>query len=198
MSRSDPLVPGGDGHTPLEEDDRQGLKLSYVTTRGELNEAEQENIVRAVTGRRAPSVDALLTDRYLRDLHKSMFGDVWTWAGTYRRSATNIGAEPSQISESVRNLVNDVRVLIDAGVESDEVIAIRLHHRLVSIHPFPNGNGRHSRVAADDLAQALGHGAFSWGARLGVDAQELRSCYLSALRRADEGDLDELVAFARS
>jgi Fic-DOC domain mobile mystery protein B len=134
-----PLLPVGDGHTPLDEDDSRGLKLSYISTRGELNEAEQENILRAISGRRAPSAEALLTDRYLRELHRAMFGEVWDWAGTYRRTETNIGIEPSQISGAVRNLVHDARWWVESKSEPEDTVGVRLHHRLVSIHPFTNG-----------------------------------------------------------
>ena len=198
MSAFDPLLPDGEGHTPLGDDDVLGLKLSYVTTRGDLNEAEQENILRALTSRRAPSVEVLLNDQYLRDLHRSMFGDVWAWAGMYRRSETNIGVEPTQIAEAVRNLVLDARTWVDSGSEVEDALCVRFHHRLVAIHPFANGNGRHGRVATDYLVRALGRNAFSWGANLEVGVAELRARYLRALRRADEGELEDLLEFARS
>jgi Fic-DOC domain mobile mystery protein B len=194
----DPLLPLGDGHTPLDDGDREALKASYVSTRGELNEAEQENILRVITRRRPPTVDALLNDRYLRELHRAMFGDVWTWAGRYRRRETTIGIDPAQIAVAVRNLVADGRVCVDSGVESHDTIGVRFHHRLVSIHPFPNGNGRHSRLAADYLVRALGQDRFSWGADLALETPDLRQRYLDALRRADDGDLADLVSFARS
>jgi Fic-DOC domain mobile mystery protein B len=159
---SDPLLPLGDGHTPLGDDDRHGLKLSYITTRGELNEAEQANILKARQGRRPPTLEALLDDKYLRDLHRAMFGDVWTWAGSYRRLETSIGIDPGQIGVCVRDLVADARVW--AEHEAPLGVAVRFHHRLVWIHPFPNGNGRHGRQAADYLMEALAQPPFTWGA----------------------------------
>ena len=194
----DPLLPAEDGHTPLDEDDLVGLKLSYITTRGELNEAEQENILRAMTERHPPDVDALLSDRYLRALHHAMFGDVWSWAGVYRLRETSIGIDPVQIATAVRNLVRDARAWIDVAAEPEDVIGVRFGHRLVSIHPFRNGNGRHSRLAADHLARALGRPPFTWGAGLAVSTAELRTLYLGAVRQADAGKLDELVTFARN
>jgi fido (protein-threonine AMPylation protein) len=106
---SGPLLPLGHGHTPLD-DDRQGLKLSYITTRGELNEAEQENILRGRQRRRPPALEALLDDKYLRDLHRAMFGDVWAWAGRYRRRETSIGIDPTQVTVCIRALVADFRI----------------------------------------------------------------------------------------
>jgi Fic-DOC domain mobile mystery protein B len=194
---SDPLLPLGDGHTPLGDDDRQGLKLSYVTTRGELNEAEQENILRARQRRRPPTLEALLDDKYLRDLHRAMFGDVWAWAGSYRRLETSIGIDPARIAVGVRELVADARIW--AEHEEPLGVAVRFHHHLAWIHPFPNGNGRHGRQAADYLMEALGQPPFTWGAAGGTgDVQGARRRYLVALREADRGDFGPLEDFVVS
>jgi len=196
-SPSDPLLPFDDGHAPIGADDSQGLKLSYITTRGELNEAEQENILRARQRRRPPTLEALLDDKYLRSLHRAMFGDVWAWAGSYRRLETLIGIDPAQIAVCVRSLVGDARIWSEH--EEPLAVAVRFHHRLVQIHPFPNGNGRHGRQAADYLMEALGQPAFTWGAVSGVsDVQETRRRYLAALREADGGELGLLEDFVVS
>jgi Fic-DOC domain mobile mystery protein B len=196
-STSDPLLSVGDGHTPIGDDDRQGLKLSYITTRGELNEAEQENILRARQRRRPPTLEALLDDGYLRNLHRAMFGDVWAWAGSYRRLETSIGVDPAQIAVCVRSLVDDAKIW--AEHEEPLVVAVRFHHRLVQIHPFPNGNGRHGRQAADYLMRASGQPAFTWGAVSAAgDVQETRRRYLAALREADGGELGSLEDFVVS
>lgn len=193
----DPLVPAGDGHTALSEDDRRGLIPTHIASRGDLFEAEQRNIAAALL-RRPPTVPQLLDDAYLRGLHRAMFGDVWRWAGRYRTSETNIGIAFHRITEAVRSLVEDVRAWVEFGTYPPDEIAVRFHHRLVQVHPFPNGNGRHSRIAADYLAQALGVRPLSWGAGLDVDTDGLRSAYRAALTRADEGEISDLVAFARS
>lgn len=191
---SDPLLPLGAGHTPLGDDHRQGLKLSYITTRGELNEAEQENILRARQRRRPPALEALLDDKYLRDLHRAMFGDVWAWAGRYRRRQTSIGIDPTQITVCVRDLVADARIW--AEHEEPLTVAVRFHHRLVWIHPFPNGNGRHGRQAADYLMGALEQPPFTWGSVSGAgNVEETRRRYLAALREADGGDFGPLEDF---
>ncbi len=191
------LLPVGDGHTELSEDDRVGLIPSFIATRGDLFAAEQRNIAVALL-RRAPSVPDLLDDGYLRGLHRDLFGQVWEWAGRYRRFETNIGIDPKQISVAVRMLVHDVFVWVDNETYEPDELAVRFHHRLVAIHPFPNGNGRHGRVAAEYLAMALGRQRFGWGIGLDVDAEELRAIYSRALQRADAGDIDELLTFARS
>ena len=193
-----PLLPLSDGHTPLDEEHRKGLKLSYITTRGELNEAEQENILRATATRRPPSTDGLLTSRYLRELHRAMFGDVWSWAGRYRRGDTNLGCPWPEITAQVEVLVGNFAHRIALATEAPALLSVAFHHQLVSVHPFPNGNGRHSRLAAGYLAAALGGPPLQWGSGLGLATEELRARYLGALQRADAGELDELVAFAIS
>ena len=194
---SDPLLPLGDGHTELSEDDRVGLIPTYITTRGDLFAAEQRNIAFALL-RRPPSLAMLLDDRYLRDLHRNMFGQVWEWAGRYRRRETNIGIDPRQIAASVRLLVDDANAWVENGTYAPDELAVRFHHRLVAIHPFPNGNGRHGRIAADYLVTSFGRPRFGWGANLDASTEELRSAYRRALQQADEGDMSELLVFARN
>jgi Fic-DOC domain mobile mystery protein B len=197
----DPLaVPEGDGQTELSEEDRLGLRLSYISNRLELFDAEQRNVVDALL-RPVPPTSQLLDDKYLRELHRAMFGTVWQWAGAYRTTGKNIGVVATEIPSGVLNLVRDAAVWVEAGTglpaDSDE-LAVRFHHRLVAIHPFPNGNGRHARVAADYLAIGLGRPRFSWGRNIEEPPAEVRVRYLRALRRADAGDLVELIEFARS
>lgn len=193
---TDRLIPVGDGHTELSNEDRQGLIPTYISTLGELFDAEQRNIARALR-RRPPPVDDLLDDAYLRQLHQCMFDQVWKWAGTYRHRETNIGIAPAHIPEAVRNLVADARVWIDSQTFERDELAVRFHHRLAYTHPFPNGNGRHGRIAADYLIVALGGDRFSWGATLDVETDELRARYQTALQHADDGDHTALVEFSR-
>ena len=194
----DPLVPIGDGHTQLSEDDRRGLIPAYIATRGDLFEAEQRNIANALLRRRPPRPEQLLDDRYLRDLHAAMFGEVWEWAGRYRTVETNIGVAPHRIAGDVALLVGDAGAWIEYGTYRPDELAVRFHPRLVAIHPFPNGNGRHSRVAADYLVRGLGGEPFSWGARADLDTDELRAAYRHALQRADADQIADLLAFVRS
>jgi Fic-DOC domain mobile mystery protein B len=190
-------TPEGDGHTALSPDDTEGLVLTHIATRGDLFEAEQRNIAEALL-RRPPGAATLLDDRFLRDLHKRMFGNVWAWAGKYRTRETNIGINPDEIGVAVRTLVDDARVWIEYTPSESDELAVRFHHRLVAIHPFRNGNGRHGRVAADYLAQSLGRPRFTWGATLRRDTQSLRKEYHTALQEADRGNITRLLVFARS
>ncbi|MEX2230221.1 MAG: mobile mystery protein B [Dehalococcoidia bacterium] len=193
----DRLVPVGDGHTALSDEDRLGLIPTYIASRGELFDAEQRNISEALL-RRSPTPSQLLDDKYLRDLHRAMFGEVWRWAGRYRQTEKNIGIAWVQIPAEVRNLTEDARVWVEDGTYEPDELAVRFHHRLVAIHPFANGNGRHGRVAADYLVRGLGHERFSWGTGVTVETEELRAAYIGALQRADLGEIAELLAFARS
>lgn len=191
------LLPNQDGRTRLSEEDLESLIPGEIETREDLFAAEHRNISDALL-RRPPSSEELLDDKYLRDLHQAMFGDVWRWAGEYRKLGTNIGVAPAQISTCVLQLVGDTKARIDHRTFAPDEIAVRFHHRLVEIHPFRDGNGRHGRIAADYLVEALGSPYFSWGRRLDVDTQTLRGQYIAALRRADRGGFDRLVEFARS
>jgi Fic-DOC domain mobile mystery protein B len=190
---NDPIVPGADGHTLLAPDETVGLRLPWVATRSDLNRVEQENILRAIGQRNAPGLHTLLDDPYLRHLHRDMFGHVWRWAGSYRRRETNRGVDPRLIAEAVRNLISDARYWVDG--DPPVTVAARFHHRLVAIHPFPNGNGRHGRIAANYLSLAIGGPILTWGARTDLSADRVRAVYLSALRQADRGRLEDLIAF---
>ncbi len=190
-------MPIGEGHTELSPEDHDGLIPSYIATRGDLYDAEQRNIAQALL-RRPPRTDELLDDKYLRDLHNAMFGQVWNWAGQYRTRETNIGIEPTQVAVAVRSLTDDVIWWIDSETFAIDEIAVRFHHRLVAIHPFRNGNGRHGRIAADYLASALGTDPFTWGRFLDLPTSDLRKAYQCALQHADAGEINPLLAFARS
>lgn len=204
--RSDPLilVGGQDGNTPLDPDEIEGLRPTYITIRSELDEAEAANIAKAYRqlkkARRDGLLQVVLDDLFVRRLHKQMLGDVWTWAGTYRTSEKNVGVDPTTISVRVRSLVEDVRTWCEphASRWSDDEIAARMHHAMVTLHPFANGNGRHARLHADYLIRALGQPPFTWGSAQLVTAGRVRERYLQALRAADKGDFALLFDFVRS
>lgn len=190
-----------DDATPLAPEEREGLLQSWITHRRDLNEAEQDNIAKGtVWARRSRgrSVDGMLNDGFVRALHKRMFGEVWNWAGSYRQTERNIGIEAWRIPTELANLFADVKYWIDHETYPPDEIAIRFHHRLVAIHPFPNGNGRHARLMADMLIELLGGEPFSWGGGSLADIGELRKRYVTALQAADNHDIGPLVAFARS
>lgn len=194
----DPLFGDEDAaNTPLTAEEREQLIPSYITLRHELNEAEQVNIGQALRWVMARKRDAL-DQEFLSELHRRMFGDVWRWAGHYRTSARNIGVDAYRIAMDVRQLVDDGRYWVEHETYPPDEIAVRFSHRLVAIHPFPNGNGRLSRLVGDLLARQLGEPVFTWGRASLVDAGETRARYVAALRAADGRDIGPLLAFARS
>jgi Fic-DOC domain mobile mystery protein B len=186
-----------DAATPLTPDERRQLIPTYITTRPQLNEAEQIGITGADSWAFARRRD-VLDEKILLDLHKRMFGKVWRWAGTLRTTERNIGIEAYKIRTELRTLLDDVRFWIDHKTYPPDEIAVRFHHRLVWIHPFPNGNGRHARIAADLLAASLGRPRFTWGSVSLVQVDETRARYIAALKAADNHDISPLLAFARS
>lgn len=195
---SDPLFDEDDeANTPLDADEREQLIPSYITLRRELNEAEQVNIAGAAKWLSTRNRD-VLNEKFLRELHKRMFGKVWRWAGSYRRTARNIGVDAYRIPMDIAQAIDDAKFWIANNTYSPDEIAVRFSHRLVAIHPFPNGNGRFSRMVGDLLAVQLGQPRFSWGSQNLVDANATRGAYVAALRAADAHNLEPLVAFARS
>lgn len=204
VSNTADLMVEPEGATPLGPDELVGLIPTSVSNRSELNEVEKENIADATRwafGQKW-TADALLSEEIIRQLHKRMFGDVWKWAGTFRLRETSIGVPSSQIAVQLRNLLADARVRIETMTspeESADEIAIWFHHRLVQVHPFPNGNGRHARLAADLLVVALGGRRFTWGSADLTGTGDARSTYLRALQKADRDfDYKPLLAFART
>lgn len=187
--------------TPLEPQEREGLLQSWITHRNDLNEAEQENIVKGAAwgrGRRRMPVDKVLTEDFMRTLHRRMFGEVWQWAGRFRATERNVGIQAYRIPVELAALLADVRYWIEHDTFAADEIAIRFHHRLVAIHPFPNGNGRHARLTADLLVERLKEEPFSWGSGSLSDMGDLRMRYVAALQAADNHDIGPLLEFARS
>jgi len=188
-----------DGQTPLDPDERAGLIPSHLTTKGDLNDWEQENILQAVQWARGQRKVNVLTEAFCRKLHQKMFDQTWAWAGTFRKSDKNIGCDWTQICVKLRDLFDNTRWWIDYETFPPDEIAARFHHAIVSIHPFPNGNGRHARMMADALLRSMSRAPFSWGGGgTLVKADNARSDYLTALRAADNGDYRLLFAFVRS
>jgi Fic-DOC domain mobile mystery protein B len=200
------IEPLPDGATPVSDQDFKGLIPTFVATRADLNLVEQAGIAAARTWvARSPAahtVERVLSEPFVRDLHRQMYGRVWRWAGMYRTSESNIGVDPTRVPVAVRDLVDNARLWVAPGTAwiTPESACIRVHHQLVAIHPFPNGNGRHARLLADLLAQSIGVPPFTWGgADLNASGPD-RAAYLAALRRADRDpdDLADLLRFARS
>lgn len=200
------LDPTGPGQTPLTDEQKAGLRLP-LTTRAELNAAEAESIAKARTWAmvrsRPLTSDQLLREEWLKQLHKRMFDSIWTWAGSYRREDVNIGRVPwPQVPTAMREALDDAAFWVGNRTASGMTVAevaVRVQHKLVLVHPFPNGNGRWSRLVADLLMRSKGARPLSWGGGASLQTEgETRNAYLAALRSADDGDFDALIAFANS
>ncbi len=191
------------GQTPLDEDEKDGLLITNINTQGQLDELEQRNIEDAmlwIMKRRKPK-DAkdILNEAFIKQVHVKMFGKVWKWAGTFRNSNKNLGVDKYQIGISLRTLLDDCNFRIANHTFPEDEIAIRFKHTIVSIHCFPNGNGRHSRLMADIIAEKLfDKEVFSWGSKALIKPGVARKAYLDALHEADKGNYQPLVMFARS
>ena len=183
-----------DGATPLDPDELEGLKFSHIQTRGELDQVEQVNIQDGLLWLKKQRTPDVLSEAFILRLHKEMFGEVWEWAGTYRRTEKNIGVAPEQIAVELRNLLDDVSYWIEHETFIAKEIALRFHHRLVKIHLFANGNGRHARIMTDALlTKAMNEHSIDWGSVNLQDSGEHRSEYIIALRQADAGDYKILL-----
>lgn len=190
------------GTTPVSPDEERFLIPSVVTL-AELNLLERANILEArrwlFAPRRKLAPAHLLDHLFARELHRRMFREVWRWAGKIRDCELNLGVPPREVEARLYSLFQDARAWHEHAVFSPDELSVRLHHGLVAIHPWRNGNGRHARLLADRLAVALDRPAFTWGGGADLEAKnDTRALYLAALRQADAGDFTALLTFARS
>ncbi len=195
MGLGDAHVPGA---TPLDPDETRGLIPRHIRMQAELDQWEQANVLEGSTWAMRSREQHILSERFVRELHKRMFGNTWRWAGTFRTTEKNIGVDPAQLAVRLRDLLEDVRYWVEHNTYPVDEIAVRFHHRLVVVHPFPNGNGRHARLITDVLLKRSGAAAFTWGVANLETAGDARDRYLNALRAADGGDYTLLQAFVRS
>jgi Fic-DOC domain mobile mystery protein B len=186
-----------DGATDLDPDELSGLMPTHLIVQAQLNEWEQINILNAEKWLSSRKPKNVLSEDFCRRLHKKMFDQTWSWAGTFRRSDKNIGVDWTQISVNLKNLLEDTKYWLKYQVYSLNEVGARFHHRLVSIHCFPNGNGRHARLMTDALMIENGQSRFSWGSLM-KDSVLARSKYLESLRAADKGNLEPLKKFLNS
>ena len=190
------------GQTPISEEEIKELLIKTISTKAQLDEFEQKNIEIAVewTMKQKFNIDKVLSIDFIQEVHKRMFAEVWGWAGTFRKSNKNIGVDKHYIYTELKTLIDDVNFWINNKTYCNDEIAIRYKHRLVKIHPFPNGNGRHSRLCADILISHILHqNIFSWGNNNNFTKQgKIRKQYIDAILLADESDIKPLIKFARS
>lgn len=188
-----------EGQTPLDEDEKEGLRIPTIATRGELDEFEQQNIEQAILWslNRSLKIETVLTENFIKALHKRMYGSVWKWAGEFRKTDKNIGIDKWQIPTALRALLDDTLYWYVNKTYSPDELTLRFKHRLVSIHCFSNGNGRHSRLMADIIIQKIFKlPVYTWGST--SDQTGSRNAYLKTIKIADNGNIEPLIDFARS
>jgi len=188
-----------EGATPIS--DCSGLIPTWVHNLNDLNRVEAENIMNAQRKYfRAPVNDPknwFQVDE-LKNIHRAMFGEVWEWAGMYRQSVTSVGIKPILIPAKLAELCHEVLYWFQYPVELTFVeMAARIHHRVVFIHPFENGNGRFSRLVADRFLLALRCAYPIWPDHLNKDSGT-RKDYISTLKNADKGNYEPLVDYMKS
>lgn len=187
------------GSTPLDPDEINGLKIIYINTRAELDRWELENIQEGLIWAERQKPIKLISEDFMPALHKKMFSKVWKWAGTYRKTNKNIGVNWPYIPIELRNLMLDLDYWVKNKSFEPMEIGVRFHHRLVWIHPFPNGNGRHARLITDlIITRYFGAKPFTWGSNLALETAELRKTYIDALKAADNRDFSTLEKFVYS
>ena len=185
------------GATPLDPDELAGLRHKHITTRAELDELEQANIDEGLQWLKKQRAPAVLTEGFVRNLHKKLFGRVWQWAGTFRSTEKNIGVDPLHIATELRQLLDSAHFWIENNTYPPRELAARFHHRLVYIHPFANGNGRHARIMTDAmLTRLMDAPVINWaGGYKPEKMNERRKQYIVALRHADGHDFRALFEF---
>ncbi len=189
------------GQTPLDEEEKEGLRITTISTREELDEFEQYNIEKAIQWvySRKLNKEQLLSEKFIKELHKKMYGEVWRWAGKFRTSEKNLGVASCKITIELKILMDDCLFWIENNTFESVEIAVRFKHKLVSIHCFANGNGRHSRLMADLIMEKVfGKTIFSWGGNNLVKQTDTRNSYIKAVKLADKNELQPLIEFAQS
>jgi Fic-DOC domain mobile mystery protein B len=183
--------------TPLDPDEMEGLRFKHISTRGELDQLEQANITEGMKWLGRQKTPDVLTERFVCDLHRWLFGDVWKWAGSFRKTEKNIGVDPFQLASQLQQLLDDVRYWVENDTYPPKELAARFHHKLVYIHLFPNGNRRHARIMTDAvLTKLLDEPVIDWAGGYRLESMnERRNEYIAALRAADGHDFNDLLEF---
>lgn len=190
-----------DGQTPLDEEEKEGLLITMISTREELDEFEQYNIEKAIQWiySRKLKKEQLLSEKFIKELHKKMYGEVWRWAGKFRTSEKNLGVTSYKIATELKVLIDDCLFWIENNTFEPVEIAVRFKHKLVSIHCFSNGNGRHSRLMADLIMEKIFvKPVLGWGGNNLVQQNNTRNHYIKAVKLADKNEFRTLIEFAQS
>jgi len=186
-----------DGHTVLSTKERKGLRLTHVTNMKELDAAEQMNINQGLLWLDSIKTEDYLSEEFFKKLHLKLFGEVWKWAGEYRLSEKNIGVEPWRVASEMKKFIEDAHFWVEKNsFESWSELLAHFHHKLVFIHPFPNGNGRFSRIVTNYLCVKNDKPVPSW--YLDLPSEKRRAKYIDSLRAADEKKYSDLIDFFKN
>lgn len=187
-----------DGSTPLDHDQIKGIRFAHLTTMGELDELEDENIQKGLEWLNRQKGEDYLSTEFLCKLHEKLFSDVWKWAGKFRTVEVNISKYRAyDVGPQLKMFFEDVKLWISVGKMSWDEISAEMHHRLVTIHPFPNGNGRTTRIFTEYVQRRHQQPVTSWRSSLAETPEERRKSYIKALRSADKGDFGPLIDFMK-
>jgi len=181
------------GATPI--DDVSGLIPTHISTRSELNEWETANILKAVKYHLSEKRKLTINIQWLKKLHKEMFGESWKWAGKFRQRNLSLGIDWHNINDQIKALVDDIAYWRKNNSLSIFEQSIRIHHRLVKIHPFENGNGRHARLVSDIYLYNNNESRPIWPSDELIEKSNIRDKYISALKDADSGNYSTLKHF---
>lgn len=184
--------------TPLDPDEAADLVPTHIATVAQLNEWESKNILRAEAWALDRRHTDVTTEEFVKSLHLRMFDRTWRWAGRYRTTGKNFGSPPHLIPTEVRDVCANAAIWRTEGAFTPTEFAVRLHHRMVVVHPFPNGNGRHARLLADVALFSMGEDRLTWGRANLQEPGSARSEYIAALKAADAGNFEPLLRFSRS
>jgi Fic-DOC domain mobile mystery protein B len=185
------------GDIELSPEEMDLLIPAHISNRKQLDQAEQYNIEEAIQwlfSLRKLDAEKLFSVEFQDLLHKKMFADVWKWAGKQRSKETNIGIKPRHISVERKKLNEDALFWFENNTWDPTEMALRFHHRLVQIHCYPNGNGRHARIIADIILERLyKKEQLIWAQTDLINESEGRRAYITALKAADKGDYSLLL-----
>jgi Fic-DOC domain mobile mystery protein B len=187
-----------DGSTPLDPDQITGIKFSHLVNMGELDEVEDLNIQKGLEWLNRQKGDDYISMEFFCKLHEKLFSDVWKWAGKFRKVEVNLSQIRSyDVGPQLKMFFEDVKIWIESGKMSWDEIAAEMHHRLIAIHPFPNGNGRTTRIYTEYVQKRNKQAVTSWKASLVHDPKERRRSYIKALQQADKGNFQPLIEFMK-
>jgi Fic-DOC domain mobile mystery protein B len=184
------------GETPI---DISGLKIAGVTNRQELSVVEAENVRKVIVkylGGSLTKRTARFDLAWMLKLHREMLGEVWEWAGRTRTHDLNMGSPWHQVTTQLHDLTCDLAYWQTHWPDTLEQ-AVHLHHRAVQIHPFPNGNGRWSRLLANIWLKLHKQPLTDWPEDVIGATSLIRDEYLAAVRKADGGDFATLIGLHR-